>query len=76
MHGIFCNPWKYTSLTRAPIALDFNAGIGFAVMLGQSNYLALVGGGKQPKFPQNKVCRWLHAPRMALGFVLTASLCS
>lgn len=35
--------------------LDFNAGIGLAVMLGQSNYLALIGGGRQPKFPQNKV---------------------
>lgn len=29
-------------------------------MLGQSNYLALVGGGKRPKFPQNKACLSPH----------------
>ncbi|KAJ5794902.1 hypothetical protein N7457_001501 [Penicillium paradoxum] len=37
---------------------DFNAGIGIAEMLGQSNYLAIVGGGKNPKFPQNKLVIW------------------
>jgi hypothetical protein len=34
---------------------DLNAGLGCAQMLGRTNYIALVGGGKQPKFPQNKV---------------------
>lgn len=27
-------------------------------MLGKANYIALIGGGKQPKFPQNKVIIW------------------
>ncbi|KAL1971030.1 hypothetical protein VTN77DRAFT_2864 [Rasamsonia byssochlamydoides] len=40
------------------VSRDFNAGIGLAEMLGQSNYLAIVGGGKQPKFPQNKLVIW------------------
>jgi hypothetical protein len=34
---------------------DFNAGIGAVQMLGKANFIALIGGGKQPKFPQNKV---------------------
>ncbi|KAI0172795.1 WD40-repeat-containing domain protein [Hypoxylon sp. FL1284] len=39
-------------------ARDFNAGLGLVQMMGNANYLALVGGGRSPKFPQNKVIVW------------------
>lgn len=35
--------------------IDFNAGIGLVRMMGMTNYLALVGGGRSPKFAMNKV---------------------
>jgi WD40 repeat protein len=40
---------------------DFNAGVGLVQMMGNANHLALVGGGRQPKFAQNKVILWDEA---------------
>ncbi|KAG9237650.1 WD40-repeat-containing domain protein [Amylocarpus encephaloides] len=37
---------------------DFNAGIGAVAMVGRTNMIALIGGGRQPKFAQNKVVIW------------------
>ncbi|CCF42870.1 WD repeat domain-containing phosphoinositide-interacting protein 4 [Colletotrichum higginsianum] len=37
---------------------DFNAGIGLVEMMGTTNYLALVGGGRQPKFSTSKTIIW------------------
>ena len=35
-----------------------NNGIGIVSMLYRTNYVALVGGGKRPRFPVNKLCIW------------------
>lgn len=58
-HGIFI-----CSCAKLSIGSDFNAGIGLVQMMGMTNYLALVGGGKSPKFAMNKVrlARVEHRP--------------
>ncbi|KAG9257770.1 WD40-repeat-containing domain protein [Emericellopsis atlantica] len=37
---------------------NFNGGFGLVQMLGTSQYMALVGGGKSPKFAINKAIIW------------------
>lgn len=43
---------------KVQVSRDLKAGIGLAQMMGNANYIALVGGGRTPKFPQNKVIIW------------------
>lgn len=46
--------------------IDFNAGIGLVQMMGTTNYLALVGGGRSPKFAMNKVSHRGKLPSSSL----------
>ncbi|GMG21654.1 unnamed protein product [Ambrosiozyma monospora] len=45
-------------MKRNFISTRDNNGIGLISMLHRTNYVALVGGGKQPRFPINKLCIW------------------
>lgn len=60
---------------------NVGAGIGCAEMVEKTKYVALVGGGRQPRFPQNKVVIWNDAtqtPVITMEFrtsVLGVRLC-
>ncbi|RDW66898.1 SVP1-like protein 2 [Coleophoma crateriformis] len=57
------------------VSRDFNAGVGEVQMLGKANFIALIGGGKQPKFPQNRVIIWDDAKqRVAIQLPVLTSV--
>lgn len=64
-----------SSFHSADRVADFNSGIGIAEMLGQSNYLALVGAGRKPKFPQNKAWLFLCIDLLIFPWNLATNWC-
>lgn len=52
---------------EGPYERIMNGGLGTVEMLYKSNYLALIGGGKAPKFKNNKVVIWDENSKKIIG---------
>lgn len=63
-----CEPFRETFCRS-----DFKGGIGIVEMLFRCNLLALVGGGRNPKFPENIVKIWDDHQNRAIGELMFRS---